>query len=641
MADRQKNNASAAQSQTPSTDDLPNLEHLTQTIVELNTCRKIVSMYPPEHVQVQRSLKRACDALNQTLSANPELNIGIAKDTLLFEGQTLDPKNAICRDFANALTKMEVAALSFVSDVTAEELMSFLLLLAEKPEDIHAQGGIQKASSECNLSTIRIQVIDYGKFQFTEASEIDGSSRDSDPAATKNIWQKYIVHLISGTLTASEGGTSLGEFGDGSPAQMAELLNQNHTALDVALETYRETLKTQAGRIEAPGAGNPSSDLTAGDTGQPEPVGPAVGNLGNLNRLLQELKPDIRSQFLDVTFQQCNRKDAAGWAGDFLGNLSEDLIVDMLHQVKKTGSEISPALHHFVKKFANSEMASSLDLQPTVDDPADNQDSSDISAEEMQGLSRRESQEENVDSEYDTLLRGLSRKQRHEKTETEEQLSDQIILDSLEDSHLSTQIARLLLTFMKTEANHTTYRVYAAKLVKIRDELLEAGHFSDLKIILNTIVQQSRGRVDEKIRTVAKEATETWQNPAFTSKAVRTILGSQNGIDPIAYDFLLALGPGIVPDLVNYYGKHKNPATDESLFTLIGGPRAKARLAFGHPPIGRLSSFALTHLTGSAHAPPIKCVRADCDSRHEKKIKNHFLPMPAILAAQQPAVGQV
>jgi len=42
------------------------------------------------------------------------------------------------------------------------------------------------------------------------------------------------------------------------------------------------------------------------------------------------------------------------------------------------------------------------------------------------------------------------------------------------------------------------------------------------------------------------------------------------------------------------------------LTPLIGGPRAKARLAFGHPPIGRLSSFALTHLTGSAHAPPIE-----------------------------------
>jgi len=63
-----------------------------------------------------------------------------------------------------------------------------------------------------------------------------------------------------------------------------------------------------------------------------------------------------------------------------------------------------------------------------------------------------------------------------------------------------------------------------------------------------------------------------------------------------------------------------------AVISLIGGPRAKARLAFGHPPIGRLSSFALTHLTGSAHAPPIKCVRADCDSRHEKKIKNIFFP---------------
>ncbi len=53
----------------------------------------------------------------------------------------------------------------------------------------------------------------------------------------------------------------------------------------------------------------------------------------------------------------------------------------------------------------------------------------------------------------------------------------------------------------------------------------------------------------------------------------------------------------------------------------------------------RLLSFALTHLTGSAHAPPIKCVRADCDSQHGKKIKRHFLPMPSILAAQQPPLA--
>jgi len=53
----------------------------------------------------------------------------------------------------------------------------------------------------------------------------------------------------------------------------------------------------------------------------------------------------------------------------------------------------------------------------------------------------------------------------------------------------------------------------------------------------------------------------------------------------------------------------------------------------------RLLSFALTHLTGFAHAPPIKCVRADNDSQYEKKIKRHFLLMPVILAAQQPPLG--
>jgi hypothetical protein len=29
-------------------------------------------------------------------------------------------------------------------------------------------------------------------------------------------------------------------------------------------------------------------------------------------------------------------------------------------------------------------------------------------------------------------------------------------------------------------------------------------------------------------------------------------------------------------------------------------------------------------LTGSAHAPPIKGVRADCDSQHDKKIKRNY-----------------
>ena len=42
---------------------------------------------------------------------------------------------------------------------------------------------------------------------------------------------------------------------------------------------------------------------------------------------------------------------------------------------------------------------------------------------------------------------------------------------------------------------------------------------------------------------------------------------------------------------------------------------------------------------GSAHAPPIKGVRADCASRYGIEKNCLFNSVPAMLAAQQPALG--
>ena len=56
-------------------------------------------------------------------------------------------------------------------------------------------------------------------------------------------------------------------------------------------------------------------------------------------------------------------------------------------------------------------------------------------------------------------------------------------------------------------------------------------------------------------------------------------------------------------------------------------------------PIGLLLSTLLTD--SALRAPPIKSVRVDCDSQHDKKIKNHFLIMPASLATQQQTVSRL
>jgi hypothetical protein len=561
MDDRQNISAPTVEPQNSSTEDLSIVEHITQTIIELNTCLKIVQMYPPTHVQVQRSLNQACDILNQVLSAQPELIIGIAKKTLLIGGKPLDPKNTICKNFATILTQLEVAAIKFLSAVTSEELLRFLLLIAEKPDDIQAKGGIQKASLDCRLSNIQIQAIDYGKFQFTEEAEITDAHKIPDHTAKTDIWQNYIVHLISGTLTESESGKSLSEFGDVDPLQIAEMLNQNQIDLNAVLQTYGAVLKNQADQLRAHHCGSPPADRTAQETNPADFPSAPVGNLENLNLLLQKLNPDIRRQFLAVTFQQCNTEDASHWADEFLGNFSEDLIVDMLQQENEKGREISPTLLSFIPKLSNSGAAAPFGPESVATDPADNQ---------------RESCEDNVDPEDDPSLKKLAGEEQSEKTEAKEQLPVQKILDSLEGSQLCTKIAMLLLSFMKNGCDQENYKAYGAKLVDIADELLEAGHFSLLKKIMSMVGQQSRGSAANKNRTVAQELIQTWQSPAFTSKAVQTILGSQDRIDPQGYNFLLALGPRIVPDLVNFYGKQKKPESAESLSKLLIKFKAEA-----------------------------------------------------------------
>ena len=190
------------------------------------------------------------------------------------------------------------------------------------------------------------------------------------------------------------------------------------------------------------------------------------------------MNPDLRQQFLAVTFQQCSTEDASNWADEFLGNFSEDLVVDMLQQANKNGKEISPTLLSFVEKFSSAEMPSPSNRHQMSTIRSVTGSASHNSPENLPGLFQRESDEDFVVTEYNTLLNGLTREKQTEKTDAKEQLADQNILESMEDSQLCSQIAMLLLIFMKTDLDHEKYRAYAAKLVHIGNELLEAGHFS-------------------------------------------------------------------------------------------------------------------------------------------------------------------
>ena len=145
---------------------------LSETVIELNISRKNVSIYPPGHIQITRSIDRAFDILQKLFEIRSEMTLGVAKDTLLVGQDYLDQRNPVYRDFALSMNQQGIAAVTFVRGLDKEQLIRFHRVISTKPDDIVAMGGIEKVMLNAAMSNIRVQAIDFGSLHLTEEEEI-------------------------------------------------------------------------------------------------------------------------------------------------------------------------------------------------------------------------------------------------------------------------------------------------------------------------------------------------------------------------------------------------------------------------------------------------------------------------------------
>ena len=108
---------------------------LSEAVIELNISRKNVGIYPPGHTQITKSIEQAHDILLRLFELRSEMTLGVAKDTLMVGQDYLDQKNPVYRDFAFSMNQQEIAAVTFISGLAKEELVSFHRILATKPEE--------------------------------------------------------------------------------------------------------------------------------------------------------------------------------------------------------------------------------------------------------------------------------------------------------------------------------------------------------------------------------------------------------------------------------------------------------------------------------------------------------------------------
>jgi hypothetical protein len=559
---------------------------LSDAVIELNISRKNVSIYPPGHIQITKSIDRAYEVLIKLFEIRQEMTLGVAKDTLFVGQDYLDQRNPVYKDFALSMNQQGIAAVTFIRGLDREELVRFHRIITSKPEDILAMGGIAKVVENAGIPHIRVMAIDYASFHLTEEKEIfkaqekPGEKPGDKPGV--GVWQDFVSLLSTGTLATAGEGVSLKDSAQIDPAELAKLLNERKLDSGAAVQSYDRIISSYV-RTSAE-----KKQLTKEQS----------QTINNLNSLLKDLHPDIRKQFLSTAFKNVSENVSSPGSEEVLGGLGDDMIIDMLRQASAEGREISPTLTGLLGKLA------SVRDKTTPSQPGGGKGTAASGAggaakgfgsvvgtasgagtgssaegkagagpemlpEHIAKLFDREKYEGYVEKEYDDILKSVSGRAETMAATAKDRFPVEEYIKELDDQHLDFQIGRAVLAFMEENIDEEDYREFSKKLVAIVPDMLVSGHFPLLLDTLQTLRWHLSDKKNEGIRKCAAEALQVFWEPAFIEKSLEAFdtWSRTRGKDSQA--FMLALGPILVPGLLEIYSYDTAPGGRRVLFDLL------------------------------------------------------------------------
>ncbi len=538
---------------------------LSETVIELNISRKNVSIYPPGHVQITRSIDRAFEILQKLFEIRSEMTLGVAKDTLLVGQDYLDQRNPVYRDFALSMNQQGIAAVTFIRGLDKEQLIRFHRIISTKPEDIVTMGGIEKVMHNAAIPNIRVQAIDFGSLHLTEEAEIfkpqpktiERGSKSREKAslgaagarAGAGIWQDFVSHLASGTIAGQgQSGVSLKDAQQIDPSELARLLNERKLDPGAAIQSYDRIISSHM-------RGAAEKQLTSEQS----------ATLANLNNLLKELNPELRKQFLSVAFNRVSDNAQSPVAEEVVGGFTDDMVIEMLGQANAEGKQISPTLAGLVQRLSMAKP------QAAPQDPGIREKGTGgivlptMQPEHMQKLFDREAYEQYVSKDYEALLKNLS----EDVGPRPENFPIDEYAKTLEDAHLDFQIGRALLAFMEEKIDEEDYREFANKLITIVPQFLETGNFELLWDISETLRRHGTDKPVKGIRESAVEAGKIFLDAEFRTKALNAFELWMREKGPEAAGLILTLGPETIPGLVDIFSKDEAVGGRRVVFNLL------------------------------------------------------------------------
>jgi HEAT repeat protein len=128
-------------------------------VIRLSTTTKSLRLYPTGSEIPRRSAQDCLDALREAIGEEQYLEFDVGRDGLRYNKALAFPRSQSFIAFAREFYKRNLAAIRFFADVTNDELLKFLSLIIEPPEQVAAQGGMEAALSELGIANIAVSEV--------------------------------------------------------------------------------------------------------------------------------------------------------------------------------------------------------------------------------------------------------------------------------------------------------------------------------------------------------------------------------------------------------------------------------------------------------------------------------------------------
>ncbi|MCC7203360.1 MAG: HEAT repeat domain-containing protein [Nitrospirae bacterium] len=312
---------------TETKDELPlDTRLLSEAIIELNISRHNVSIYPKNHPVVEKSLNKVFDFLQKLFALRQDITLVVAKDVLIVDSHHLDKKNPVYKEFADSLSKKNIAFVTFISGLTKDELYSFHRFISDNagnasPEDI------QKLFIDCHITHLKIGSVDFSVFHLIEA---DGKQNEDHKIS---LWEKYVFGLLEGSLKPDESPDILSTI---PPDQLAGYINRADSG-KIREDSYEKVITSYVRK---------SSERSF-----------SPNELKNVMDFINRLRPELKGHFLSSAVNVLSRDLET--AEESLRDTSVDTVINLLSVINEQLVAIPEALKNILDKFSVFQQKSS------------------------------------------------------------------------------------------------------------------------------------------------------------------------------------------------------------------------------------------------------------------------------------------